>query len=152
MRRTIEIDMPSILLPSTGMMIDSSRGCAASFALKVRAARAFSSSRAFIQDRAVPDQVIRKDDGAWARQLQAQIEIGRVARFVGIDEDQIEWRDALLDETLHRLSSRTNLDRHAPAHAGAIDVSPRDVGVLGSSSRLTSVPPSGSARASQVVL
>ena len=88
--------MPSILFPRTGITIDSSLRSAASLALNAAGSMRVLFFGRFLEHRAVPDQVVGNDDGSRARQLHAQIQIGRVARLVGVDEDQIEGR-ALAD-------------------------------------------------------
>ena len=112
------------------MMIDSSLWSAARIALNARAARAFSSSGTAVHDAAVPDQVVGEDDGSRPRQLQAEVEISRVARLVGVDEDQVERRHSLVDQPLQGLFGRSDVNGDASAHSRAIDILSRHVGVL----------------------
>ena len=105
-----------------------------------------------IGDGAVAHHVVGDDDRPGARESKGEGEVLRIAGLVGVDEDEVERFVPIVDQAPHRIAGRADAEVDLVEQAGAIDVGAGDRGVAGLNSRVTRRPPSGSARASQIVL
>ena len=84
-----------------------------------------------IDDGALAHDVVAYDHRAGPREPQRPGEILRVARLVGVDEDEIERADPLLGDARQGFQRRADAQAHLPGEARARDVVAGDLGVLG---------------------
>ena len=80
-----------------------------------------------INDLSIADHIVGHDHRTGTRQLQRPFQILRITFFIGIDEDQIEWREGGVFQRWKIVDRAANVQLDAVQHARVAQIFARGV-------------------------
>jgi hypothetical protein len=104
-----------------------------------------------VDHRSVAHDIVGDDQAATTGELERPCEVIRIARLVGVDEDQVKWTATLGGELRQRIQCRRRSSTTWVRPARAM-LARATSACFGSASKVIRRPSAGSARASQIVL